>query len=135
MVLFSWQKIYKAAGGSSRGIVLAFRAHIFKKVRFKHDPVRFYLKLDFYGDSFILKPFDLLENAFKYTNLEISQYVALASLRNTGLYCENRTKTLDTIYSPVDVKSLNKNRLLLVKDGKIHFYYEESLKRRNKLWH
>ena len=81
------------------------------------------------------KPHDLISNYFRYTPKEVAQYIGLASFRNYGEYTVTKDTTLDLFHSPVDQDNINQNRLLRIVDDRIHFYYEEDIPRRNKIWH
>ena len=134
MLFFGWRKILRKAGVSSKRIFLAFKAHASKRLpKNKYDPIFPYYGLDFSGESFMLNPYELVSNSFRWKPKELAEYIGLASLRSYSQYQITGERTLDLFHSPVDHHNIN-NRLLLVRDGKIHFYYEEEPKRRNKLW-
>jgi hypothetical protein len=54
-------------------------------------------------------------------------YVGVASFRNSFEYAKTKDTTLDLIYSQVSENTINQNRLLEIRDGIIHFKYEETL--------
>jgi len=121
MIRYSWKKIYKKTGRSSKAIVEAFRIHVTKRTRDKYNK---YLWADFTGDSYMLNPYELLTFSFKYTAKQLAQYIILASYRNYIDYKLLRDKTLDIRLSPITKKQLLKNPLLTIENNKIHFYYE-----------
>ena len=83
MVFFDWRKIYRKTGGSSKRIILVLKALSMKGLpRNVYDPVYRYYYDDFSGQSFLLNPYELLANEFRYTPKEIAQYIGLASFRN-----------------------------------------------------
>lgn len=83
----------------------------------------------------MLNPHELINNAFRWKPKEVAQYIALASYRNYSQYRVDGTKTLDLFHSPVDQDTINNNRLLRIVEEQVHFYYEEDLRKREKLWH
>jgi hypothetical protein len=91
----------------------------------KFDKLYKYSESNFTGTSFLLNASDLIENAFRYEYWEISQYLELAALRSWAEYKIHDTITLDLLH--VDQATFKKrNRLLTLKDGKIHFKFEKS---------
>jgi hypothetical protein len=136
MITYSRQKLHRAAGGSAKRVLLAFKAHCLSSIpKNRWDPLYPYTQKDFDGDSFMLRPYDLINNYFRWTPKEAAQYIGLASFRNYASYRVTGDTTLDLFHSPVDQDNIKQNRLLRIKDDRIHFYYEEDINRRNKLWH
>lgn len=135
MIFYSARKILNRAGRSPSRILLAFKAHVSTRLPRNHsDPLYRYSQMDFTGDSYMVNPWELINNSFRWKSIEVAQYIALASYRNYSEYAITRDTTLDLFHSPVDTTTINNNRLLRIVDGKIHFYYEEDMKRRNILW-
>jgi len=135
MIRYSLKKILKKAGTSSKRILLAFKAHASSRMpRNRFDPIYAYSQMDFSGESYMLNPHELIEYSFKWKPKEVAQYIGLASYRNYSEYILNNDKTLDLFHSPVDQDTINNNSLLRIHNGRIHFYYEEDLKRRKQLW-
>ena len=136
MIFFDAKKIQRKLGRSARDIVLVLKAIIGTELPFSiKDRYYKYYNTDFSGTSYLLDPLSLVSFYYKYTNREIMEYVLLAARRNYGDYVTNKIASLDLFYSPVKEDILKNNRLLCIKDGKIHFYYEEDIKRRRLLWH
>lgn len=136
MITYSWQRIYRKTGGSSKRIVLVLKALVSNSLpKNRFDPLYNYYYSDFSGDSFLLDATSLSTNAFRYKPKEVAQYIALASFRNLAYYKATKDASLDLFHSPVDEDTINNNRLLCIHNGRIYFYYEEGLKRRNILWH
>ena len=134
-LFFSWRKILRDAGKSSKRIICVLKAINSKRLpKNKWDPIYPYYSKDYSGKSFLLDLESLLTNEFRYKPREIAEYIALASLRSYSYYKLTKDSSLDLFHSPVDQDIINNNRLLRVKNGRIHFYYEEDLKRRNRLW-
>lgn len=126
----------RVAGVSSIRLLFAFTAHVRPKLPKNYwDPLYKYYQTDFNGESFMHNPDELIDNAFRWTRKEVAEYIGLASFRNYSNYSFTGDKTLDLFHSPVDQDTINNNRLLRIKDGRIYFYYEEDKARRNKIWH
>lgn len=135
VTFFSWRKIYRKCGRSSNRIVRAIRSLQQKELpRNRFDPMYDYYYSDFSGDNYILNLKELLDNAFRYSNKEIAQYVAIASYRNYAHYELTGDASLDLLHSPAEQDTINKNRLLRIIDDKVYFKYEEDT-RRNEIWH
>lgn len=136
MIRYSWRRIYRKTGGSSKRIVLALKAIISTSLpKDRFDPIYNYYYTDFSGDSFLLDPVSLSTNSFRYSPKEIAQYIALASFRNYAYYRATKDASLELLHSPMSEDNINQNSLLRIRDGRVYFYYEESIKRRNNLWH
>ena len=135
IVFYSLRKILRFTGNSSKKIVKAIESITYRKIPLNYnDPLYDYYYTDFSGDSFLLNPTELLLYAFKYTYKEVAQYIGLASYRNYSHYTVTGDKSLDLFHSPVDQDTIEKNRLLRVKKGRIYFYYEEDINRRILIW-
>lgn len=83
----------------------------------------------------MLNPHELINNSFRYTPKEVAQYIGLASFRSYNDYRLTNDSSLDLLHSPMNEDAIKQNRLLRIKDGRVHFLYEEDTKRRNKIWH
>jgi hypothetical protein len=92
----------------------------------RYDPLYKYYYEDFAGESFLLQPHKLLDEAFRYRPKEVAEYIGLASFRNYAYYCASKDATLDLLHSPVREDIINNNRLLSIRDGRVHFKYEKS---------
>ena len=136
MLFYSLKKIMNITGGSSKRILLAFKAHASSRLpKNRFDPLYFYHQKDFSGESFMINPHDLITYAFRWKPKEVAQYIGLASFRSYSDYSVTGDKTLDLFHSPVDQDTIQQNRLLRIVGDRVHFYYEEDIKRRNKIWH
>lgn len=123
-------------GRSSKRILMAFSAHASSRLpKNRYDPLYDYYNTDFHGDSYMINPHELITYAFKWTPKEVAQYIGLASFRSYSEYEITKDASLDLFHSPVSKDDINKNRLLRIDNNRIRFYYEEDIKRRNKLWH
>jgi len=132
MFLFNWKKIYQASEGSSSACVEIIDMMYYKKIPYNsYDSLYKYRDKDFSGDSFLIQPGILLEQAFRFDSKEIAIYVALAARRKLSDYIAFGYKTLSVRHAPQLIKLIEDNRLLYIKDGQIHFIYEEA-QRRNK---
>lgn len=123
-ILYNWQKIVKVAEKKNSNIIELVRKLTFGlKGKNKLDIKSTTETLS--GTSYLLAPELLLNNAWKYSNKEVVQYLAMASLRNYNNYIFYGTASLDVFLCPIPVEKIAKNRLLTVKESKIHFLYEE----------
>ena len=124
MLLYSMRKIMRAAGRSSNRIVLILEAMVSKRMpKNIYDPIFKYCDKDFSGQSFIINPEGLLKASA--TNKEIAEYLALASYRNYSYYQTTNDASLDLFHSPMSEHKIKQNRLLSIRNGRIHFKYEE----------
>lgn len=126
MLLFNWRKIYRWSGGSSWKIIMILKTMLKTTMpRDRRDPTYRYFYEDFTGTSFLLDPYSLLSDRFKWTDKEIGSYIGLASFRSLGEYRATGKKTLDLAHSPIGIDAINNNRLLRVVGDQIHFHYED----------
>lgn len=128
MIYFDWKKILEASNGNVADIITIMRIITFKITpkNYYDKTFRFYEK-NFHGSSFLLNPKDLLEKGRAFSDKEVAEYVGVASFRNSYEYAKTKDTTLDLIFSQVSEDTINQNRLLEIRDGKIHFKYEETL--------
>ena len=131
MFLFNWKKIYKEADGSSIKCLEILDMMVYKKVPYNsYDPIYKYRNKNFSGDSFLLQPEILLENAFRYAPREIAIYVALAARRKLADYLAFGEKNLSARHAPQLNTLIEENRLLYIDEwNKLHFIYEEAQRR------
>ncbi len=94
------------------------------------DPVYNYYYTDWSGSSFLADPWALWENHKGYTAKEVAEYIGLASYRSYAHYSATRDLTLDLLHSPLSEKTINSNRLLRIEDGRVHFLFEKSFRRK-----
>ena len=94
----------------------------------KKDPTYKYYGKNFMGNSFLLNPEGLLREAKKYGYMNASLYVMVASYRNYLYYKKTGRTSLELIHLPFVEKLINKNRLLRMEDGVIHFKFEDNAK-------
>ena len=127
MFLFSWKKIHQISDGQVGTVFLIFSMLVRNTIpKNKYDPLYKYYGKDYLGQSFLIRPELLLENAHKYTYKEIAHYIALASFRRYSEYLANKKTTLSLLESPVGKDIINQNRLLSIDEyNQIHFLYEE----------
>src|SRR5210317_1303953 len=127
MLLYDWKKIFEISDGVPSDCVLNLRMMVEGLIpRNKKDPIYKYYTKDFKGASFLAHPDVLLFNRYKHTNVEIAQYMALASLRSVAEYYAYGTTTLDLLHIPMDKSLFNDNSLLYIDENDmLHFLYEE----------
>lgn len=129
MLLYNWKKILRQSGGSSKRILTILKAMTQRELpRNVYDPVYKYYYTDFSGNSFLVNPNALLINKYKWRDKELADYIGLASFRSTGDYLATGKITLDLAHSPMGQDAINKNRLLRIDRGEIHFLYEDYTK-------
>ena len=126
--LFDWKKIYKKTDGKIGPMLLVFKMLVYNQVpKNKYDKIYKYYNIDYSGQSFLLNPDILFDNAYKFDPKEIVQYIALASFRRLSDYLTTQKTTLDILESPIDRDLIEKNRLLSIDEyNQIHFLYEKS---------
>lgn len=133
MLLYSWTKILKSAGVSSKRVVLILESMIQTRMpKNRYDPLYKYYYMDFSGNSFLLDPYSLIQYRYKWKDKEIADYIGLASFRNTGEYLASRKTTLDLSHTNMSKDAINNNRLLRIEGNDIHFLYEDYKKEKIK---
>lgn len=127
MLLYDWKKIFECAEGNPSDCVLIFKMMVKGLIpRNKYDPIYKYYTKDFKGSSFLAHPDVLLFHSYKYSNTEIAQYLALASIRSVGEYYASGCVTVDLLHISMDRSLFDDNRLLTIDEDEIlHFLYEE----------
>jgi hypothetical protein len=128
MIKYNWAKILKVTEGDSNSIVLIVHMLTYPRVPTSYrDPTYKYYGQGFEGFSFLLNPEKLLTERKNYTNKEAAEYVAVASYRNYLEYSKTGDTRLHLIDFPLFEEIISNNRLLHMKDGTIHFKFEEAL--------
>ena len=64
------------------------------------------------------------EEGRSFSDKEVAEYVGVASFRSYPMYLQTKDSTLDLLYLPISEDIIKANRLLEIKDGKVHFRYE-----------
>jgi hypothetical protein len=128
MIYFDWKKILEASHGNVGDIITILRILTYKMTpkNYYDKTFRFYEK-SFHGSSFLVNPVALLEKGRAFSDKEVAEYVGVASFRNSFEYAKTKDTTLDLIFCQVNEDIITKNRLLDVRDGMVHFKYEETL--------
>jgi len=128
MIKYNWAKILTVTEGDSNSIVLIVHMLTYPRVPSNYrDPTYKYYGQSFEGFSFLLNPEKLLTERKNYTNREAAEYVAVASYRNYLEYNKTGDTRLHLIDFPLFEEIINNNRLLHMKDGTVHFKFEEAL--------
>jgi len=131
MILYNWKRIVEISRGNAFDIVTILRIITYKlKPKNYHDLTFKFYEQNFGGHSFLLNPEELLEKGRTYSDKEVAEYAGVASFRNYYGYNKTKDTTLDLILCKVSEETINKNRLLKIEDGKIHFLYEETGEKR-----
>ena len=76
----------------------------------------------------MLNPRQLLAERKNYSNKEAAEYIAVASYRKYVNYKQTGETTLELIHLPVNTSIVNRNRLLRVENGLVHFLFEDNAK-------
>ena len=128
MIYFDWKKILEATNGNVADIITIMRIITYRITpkNYYDKTFKFYEK-NFHGSSFLVHPKELLEKGRTYSDKEVAEYVGVASFRNQYEYTKTKDTTLDLIFCQVSEDTINQNRLLEIRDGKVHFKYEETL--------
>ena len=127
MIYFDWKKILEATNGNVGDIITIMRIITFRITpkNYYDKTFKFYEK-NFHGSSFLVNPKDLLEKGRAFSDKEVAEYVGVASFRKSYEYAKTKDTTLDLIFCQVSEDTINQNRLLEIRDGKVHFKYEET---------
>lgn len=113
IIFYSWEKIEKKCDGNIACIMEVFRS-------FLKNPV----PKSLLGKSFITNIKDLLNGS--NNDVELVQYIYLASLRNYFDFTYQKDSRLYKYFSDIPLEKLAKNKLLTIKDDYINFKYEEN---------
>ena len=129
MIKYNWEKINSETKGDSTSILTIIHLLTYKRIpASRKDNTYKYFGKSFLGDSFLLNPRQLLTERRNYSNKEAAEYIAVASYRNYFEFMQSGKTTLELLHLPVDTTIVNRNRLLHLKDGLIHFEFEDNAK-------
>ena len=139
MLLFNWKKVFRISKGNLHTCLDIMRTITYNPIpKNKYDSAYNYADIDFTGESFLVNPELLFENAYQYTHRELGTYISLAATRNLANFLATGDTTIDTLLLPEDeiiFEEINNNRLLSVdEEGKLHFLLEEVTKEKIT-WH
>ena len=127
MIKYNWEKIFREAKGDSVSILTIIHLITYKRIpASRKDKTYKYFGKSFLGDSFLLNPRQLLAERKNYSNKEAAEYVAVASYRNFFNYKQTGETTLELIHLPVKTTIVNRNRLLRIDNGLVHFLFEDN---------
>ena len=127
MIKYNWEKIYREAKGDSVSILTIIHLLTYKRIpASRKDKTYKYFGKAFLGDSFLCNPRQLLVERRNYSNQEAAEYIAVASYRNYFEFMQSGKTTLELLHLPVDTTIVNRNRLLQIKDGLVHFKFEDN---------
>ena len=125
MILYNWATIYRKTDGHPSAILGILGYLTFPSTpKNVYDPAYKLSQVDWSGDSFLVNPEKVIQNRNKFSDLELAEYIALASFRSYSHYKLTGDKTLDKLHCPLD--NLPNNRLLSCVNGKIYFCWEET---------
>jgi hypothetical protein len=75
-----------------------------------------------------------MEVGRSYSDKEVAEYAGVASFRNYHNYVNSKDTTLDLLECPISEDIIKANRLLKIKEGRIHFMFEETQGEKNGNW-
>ena len=129
MIKYNWEKIFRETNGDSTSILTIVHLLTYKRIpASKKDKTYKYFGKSFVGNSFLLNPRQLLAERKNYSNKEAAEYIAVASYRNYFNYNRTGETTLELIHLPVETTIVNRNRMLRVENGLVHFLFEDNAK-------
>jgi|TARA_B110000483_G_C18149499_1_gene524820 hypothetical protein len=129
MIKYNWEKIYNETNGDSTSILTVVHLLTYKRIpASRRDKTYKYFGKSFVGNSFLLNPRELLAKRKYYSNKEAAEYIAVASYRNYFNYNRTGETTLELIHLPVDTTIVNRNRMLRIENGLVHFLFEDNAK-------
>jgi len=127
MIKYNWEKIFREAKGDSVSILTIIHLLTYKRIpASRKDKTYKYFGKSFLGDSFLLNPRQLLAERKYYSNKEAAEYIAVASYRNYFNYKQTGKTTLELLHLPVETTIVNRNRLLRIDNGLVHFLFEDN---------
>lgn len=128
MILFNFKKVLQHSNKSCNRFIKIIRYITYRPIPYsKQDDNLIFSRINWRGNSFLLNPKKLLRERKRYTDLEIYEYIALASRRNYAEYRVLGKTTLDLDLCIDKESIILKNRLLQIKNGQVHFKFEEAL--------
>lgn len=123
MIFYNWPRIKKFSNGKVKVI-----RSIFESILQTDTPLlgrSMYDRMDFSGDSYLLKPHNLLW-AFQNSNqLDAANCLMLASYRNYAEYEIIGDCSLSTELVKIPIDTLKRNSLIEIKGTEIHFLTEK----------
>ena len=95
-------------------------------IRDIYDKTFKFYKHKFGGKSYLLNAKQLLETGRTFSDKEVAEYAGVASFRNYHDYVNTKDTTLGLLECPISEDILKNNRLLEIKEGRIHIMFEET---------
>ncbi len=128
MLQYNWNKIVQISNGNVGDIITILRIITYKLYpkNYKDKVFKFY-EHNYGGRSFLLNPKKLLNIGRSFSDKEVAEYAGVASFRNYAEFLQTKDTTLDLLMCPISEDTINKNRLLEIKDNRIHFMFEETI--------
>ena len=126
MIKYNWEKIAETTQHDPSQIMLVLHMLTYPRRPSNYrDPTFKYYGQSFEGLRFLLNPERLLVERKNYTNQECAEYIGIASYRNYLEYKKTGDSSLQLIKLPFLEEVFNNNRLLTMKDGIVHFKFED----------
>jgi len=127
VITYNWLKIYQVSQGVPTAIVGILAYLAFRPLpKNNYDPIKKYTDVNWDGDSFLLNPAAVIYNRSNCSDKELAEYVALASFRSLAEYKVTGRKTLHVEECPIQLESVNNNKLLSIQNNQIYFCWEET---------
>ena len=132
MIKYNWDKIMRVTEGNPTSVLTIIHILTYNRLPYsKNDPTYKYYGKDFIGNSFLINPEKLLVERKNYSNVEASIYIMVASYRNYLYYKKTGRTSLELIHLPFVEEIINKNRLLRMENGVVHFKFEDNAKEKH----
>lgn len=126
MILYDWATLYRKSGGEPSIILNIIGYLTFPSTpKNVYDPTYKLSQVDWSGDCFLLHPEKIVQNRRHFPDVELAQYVALASFRSFAYYEATGDTALPEELSPASITTINNSRLFTKINGKIYFAWEE----------
>ena len=126
MIRYNWKKILRQNNRSSNKIINTIYYLTFNPIIINTKSIYYKLSIEnWVGYSFLHNPEALLKHRGLYNDVDIAEYIGLASLRSYSHYKTSGELTLDLLACDGKEDLINKNRLLYIDGNKVHFMYEE----------
>jgi hypothetical protein len=126
MILFSWKKVLRESGYSTRELLKIMSYITFKPEIYSINDINFrYATKDWSGDCFLLNPKPLFVYRKRFRDKHIVEYIRLASQRSYAEYLSFGTVTLDFLALPEKEDLINNNSLLKLHNDLVYFRFEK----------
>lgn len=126
VILYDWSKIYRISEGQPSRILAILGYLTYPSIpRRKKDPFYKLSQTDWTGESYLLHPEKVVQARHKFSDVELAEYVALASFRSLAALKATNDSTLPLELCPLNTDIVSNSRLLTVTNNKVYFCWEE----------